>query len=356
MSRSRGYGIYCRYYVKNTIIVVCTLLLSGCGQFSFLQPAKPNKDRLSPVSNTESLLKVPPGLRERPNQEASPAPSSLDSDQTLPGPAPGTVPEPQGTSPPSFMKPAMGVRDGALFAEPASNPDRRMERLESAVQQLRNDFDIISPTIMRLVSVEKDLQSLIKQIEVFLTPEPLAPVPVQTAAPSFTGPAPGEALARPSDSAPLSLQPDREPERKEDVQNKATAQSPANQAVAPTPQIPSGAPQVYNLRVGEHPDKTRIVLDVNEKVSFNTDLDNGEKILLVELPSTQWSTSPSKTYGKKSLLTSYKTSTVNQGSGSLLILELKSTASILNSSIIPGKEGKGKRIVIDIKEDGMDTN
>lgn len=53
--------------------------------------------------------------------------------------------------------------------------------------------------------------------------------------------------------------------------------------------IPSiGSPSVTNVRIGVHPDKTRIVLDVTAPIDFNLQTASGGDGIMVDLPSVGW--------------------------------------------------------------------
>jgi hypothetical protein len=54
----------------------------------------------------------------------------------------------------------------------------RLDRLENAVQELRNDFDTITPAITRLVAIEGDIQKLITQLDTPLLKSRLRCLPV----------------------------------------------------------------------------------------------------------------------------------------------------------------------------------
>lgn len=102
------------------------------------------------------------------------------------------------------------------------------------------------------------------------------------------------------------------------------------------------------VRIGEHPGKTRIVLDLNAKADFTADLDNAEKILVVELPGAQWNASAHQSFSDSPLLSAYDVNPSNGGKGSILILKLKGPATILYKAAMAADTGTGQKIVIDI--------
>lgn len=107
---------------------------------------------------------------------------------------------------------------------------------------------------------------------------------------------------------------------------------------------------IVSIRVGEHPDKTRIVLDASGNPNYSYDLDNSEKIFIVELPGTGWSASAQSTFSSSPVLASYRTDSLNDN-GTRLIMQLKKAASVVYSSKIGGKQPGQERIVIDLAPD-----
>jgi hypothetical protein len=101
------------------------------------------------------------------------------------------------------------------------------------------------------------------------------------------------------------------------------------------------------MRVGEHPGKLRIVLDIRGRTPYTADLDNNEKILVVELPKAAWTAERQKNFTDNPLISSYRTEAMEDG-GTMLILQLKSASSIGYKAAIDNPDG-GSRIVIDLK-------
>jgi hypothetical protein len=154
-----------------------------------------------------------------------------------------------------------------------------------------------------------------------------------------------------ADGAPVSLSPTDVPAS---VIPPVTAPAPATvtspptaPAVAPAP--PAQGTQITNLRVGEHADKTRLVFDAVSspaKIRYTVDLDNGEKILVLELPDSGWSAPATQNFTGAPILVSYKTEK-SAGGGTLVIFQLKNPAKILYQGQIAG-DGKGTRLILDL--------
>ena len=206
-----------------------------------------------------------------------------------------------------------------LFGQSIRSDDERLNRLERAVQDLRNDFDTVQPSIRRLMAIESDIQELIGELR-DLSDQPTsvvrAPVP-----------------------APMIQAPRIQPAQK--VQSK-----PSSYRSKSTPAYNGGKVTIFDARSGEHPGKTRLVLDTNAKTSYNIDIDNNENIMVVDLPNTNWTAATSKKFPKSSIISSYNVE--KSDSGSLLVIQLKKSARLSYNKALPSNSGAGQRIVLDV--------
>ena len=104
---------------------------------------------------------------------------------------------------------------------------------------------------------------------------------------------------------------------------------------------------VRNMRVGEkNGGVTRIVLDTNSPARLNYDLDNNEKILVIEVPDAGWAAQKSASLTQSPLVASYKAE--SDKTGSRLILQLKKEATVLSTARLAAGKGSGDRVYLDI--------
>lgn len=236
-----------------------------------------------------------------------------------------------------------------LFGKSLRSDDERLDRLERAVQDMRNEFNNVEPSIRRLMAIEGDIQNLIAELQELsedpsmakpLRPQPVAePMPLTPKQPTKTVPKPIKTRPAPTASVePVAIVPVTAP-----TAAAAPTTAPAQTFSRPDP---NGNTGVYSVRVGEHPGKTRIVLDVGTKQTFRTDIDNNEKIMIVELPDAQWSAAKSQNFGKSPFISSYKVE--ETGDGHMMIFQLKNKAKIGYEAEIGSVNGQGRRIVIDL--------
>lgn len=270
----------------------------------------------------------------------------------------GTTANPDPSAMDTFrlLAPPEGLKLTPLFTQPAGDDDARFERLEDAVQDLRNDFDTVLPSLVRLVAVEKDMKDLIDQLK-SLSEDPEAYTSPPPPIPSDSLPAiensgqvdiPGEdavesvkASQTPEteSTAPSSpVTPEAAPH--EEVTSSQGAASPSS----PPPAAPSGSflGAVSGIRVGDHADKTRIVLDMTSEIDFTINLTNGDRTLAVDLPRmdmTRLNTAPP---GSDDLVSGYRLET------NRLLIDLKYPASVLAQDLLMPDGSPYYRLVIDL--------
>jgi hypothetical protein len=120
--------------------------------------------------------------------------------------------------------------------------------------------------------------------------------------------------------------------------------------LAPAPATPatSAAAGVNDLRVGEHADATRLVLDLSATAAYTADLDNDEHLLVVELPGASWSGAKKGTSPKSPTVSSWTVEPREDGHGSRLIVQLKKNAKISYERLLPATKTTSPKIVIDL--------
>lgn len=234
------------------------------------------------------------------------------------------------------LKPMKGLNADTLFSQKIKNTNERFDRVENAVVDIRKEFDSYKPSIVRLAAVESDIQNLIKELEVLLQETPTPQPPLDLNAHNENEPT--------LDVQQLDPVPKQPPELKEPPKAVKTVEK------KPPPVVKQYKDMVVqNLRAGEHADKIRIVLDTNKKSDFSIDLDNDEKLIIIELPDARWIGAKSKTFKSSKLLDSYIIETLNDGKGTMIVLSLKKSTRIMSEKRI-GPDGNNgyHRIYFDL--------
>jgi hypothetical protein len=180
-----------------------------------------------------------------------------------------------------------------------------------------------------------------------ITATPSAPVPVPVPVPIIPPPAaptPPPIAAAPIPSPSPAIAP--APSSSEDL--LAAGETQVNTGPKSVTGS-SGKPGISSVRVGEHPDRVRLVFDVSGPTNFSADLDNAEGILVVEMPQAEWKVPVQSESFSVPVLKSLKADPLN-GGGSIVVLQLKQGTEILSQSKMPAIAGGGQRIVIDLRK------
>jgi hypothetical protein len=104
---------------------------------------------------------------------------------------------------------------------------------------------------------------------------------------------------------------------------------------------------VSSVRIGEHPNKIRIVLDLSAQTGYTLDYDSKSNSIFVEMPYASWSAKEDWQSRKLSIVHNYHVERV--GSGVRLVLSVEEGAKIGASGLLNADKGKKDRLYIDIE-------
>ncbi|MCB9990777.1 MAG: hypothetical protein H6867_05290 [Rhodospirillales bacterium] len=140
-------------------------------------------------------------------------------------------------------------------------------------------------------------------------------------------------------------------------QAQPTNYQPAPQAYQPPPQQPvmqqasyggaASGPAVTNIRFGEHPDKTRMVLDTTTDVAFSYNVENGGNVLSISLPQSGWMGATQMDVMNSPLVSSYSVS-ANGAGGQQVTMQMRQPVRVLWAQSLPPGGPQGHRIVFDL--------
>ena len=108
-----------------------------------------------------------------------------------------------------------------------------------------------------------------------------------------------------------------------------------------------GDAAVTGLRLGEHPGRTRLVLDLSGASGYSVHIDNRTHVLRIELPAAGWNADTQKTFSNHPLFKSYRVGALG-GGGSVLSIDLKQSSKVITSVALPPNDVAGHRIYFDI--------
>lgn len=244
-------------------------------------------------------------------------------------PAPGVASE---TPPPVPGPPQMKIMQtaDATWMNPAPLPapqehmvaasggeeirmSERVAQLEREIADLRQDMALMLPALTRLSGVQESLASVAGGMQPTAGYGQAPPVP------------PVRALAS-AQAQPVSLAPS------------------AALPVAVPRTVPA---QVTQLRVGEHPGRTRLVFDTTADVSYSYEVDNGEKILRVSFPGASWAAPVQSAFANSPMVVSYQATPDGNG-GTTLAIQLQRNAQVALAQGLPAASGVPPRVVVDL--------
>lgn len=205
--------------------------------------------------------------------------------------------------------------------------DANVSGIESDVAGLQTDMTKAKPQLAKVDSMERHFRQLSLELDRINNTYGVDAVPSKPA-PAKVEKAPLAPKPKPVEAKPLP--PVSEPKAKPVAAKKSS--------------VPL---QVQQVRVGEQANgKTRIVLDTSAAAKINYDIDNGEKILLIEVPDASWAAKQSQTLKAGGLVSSYKAE--SDGNGSRLIVQLKGPAQVVSTSRLDPSDGAGYRVFLDL--------
>lgn len=273
------------------------------------------------------------------------------------------------------LSPALAQPAGLDTAVNVAAEDR-LTKLEAAIAQLQADMQMHQAQFSRLTTIEDQLSTLLAEVKgLRVTPamrsEPVpalkkeqtqkddAPVaPVKPPPP----PAPEPAAKVVAKSVPLpevkpSLNKDQEtqvaaPPSVPEAKPRADLSTEAPKAGSPAPDykpasatMPS-APTVTSVRVGEHPSKTRMVFEASAPITFTTDVDNTEKILLLSIKGMAWTAARERALSGSPFVLAYTAQDDGVG-GQRVVMTLKQKTAV-NAYTINAEGGQPNRLVLDL--------
>ncbi len=344
------------------------LVFTACGPVPNLNvPPQPTENTQTSANNSDGAIKIapmeaPPQFDERP-----PLPGQTGRDRTA-----DDLP---------IISSPRGLNVKNLFAERIRDTDKRTTRVEMAVQEIRNDFDSILPSLLRLVAIEKDIDSLVLQLESLVLTNPDFAAPDENTPSIDTKPsiAPLQASIAPQQSLPdsttdtASLAPaDQDTQRSITPQtptippqqpfsnNKAPISFPSEEArpqplitaqtTPPKNRADSGTkPMVTKVRTGIHKEKARLVIDMSAPSAYTHEIDEKEGILIVSMPETNWTGALQNAAIKNPLIKSWSVEKRQVGGGTMVVVDLVRGTKILSTFTLGANNSSGARIVFDLK-------
>jgi len=216
------------------------------------------------------------------------------------------------------------VKDLPLPA--VASGDDKLAKLEQQVAELQKEVAANRPKIAKIDVMEQRFKDLSLGLDRIDATYNMKPAPVV---------APPVVALPPVPAKPVEMSaPVKAPEKT------------APKAEAPKREAMPGGKVVKDLRIGEKAGISRLVLDLGQPVKITYDIDNDEKILVIDIPGFKWDPARSRSFEKSPLIASYQVESDDKGSH--LVVQLKKPSKIASYSSIQAVSGKMPRAVLDI--------
>lgn len=215
------------------------------------------------------------------------------------------------------------------LVETAPVDGNRLAGLEARVGSLETQMNEARPTLKKVEVMETHFKALSFELDRISE--------TYKAAPQVAPPTPQKSVVVAPAPTPT---PVTKPETKKPVVKKAEAQKE-------TPKNESNGAEVTSVRIGEQKGEiTRIVLDTTKPADLHYDLDNGEGLLVVDLPKNKWNATKRMTLKNSPMVKSFEgTSDEN---GAHLIIQLKQTAKVATTARLNPSGSYGYRVYLDL--------
>jgi hypothetical protein len=109
-----------------------------------------------------------------------------------------------------------------------------------------------------------------------------------------------------------------------------------------------GAVSVRMVRVGKHPDKVRLVMDLTAPIRYEVKQDKANSLIIVDMPNSGWTAKAEYMGSKASRLRGYHIEAL-EGGGTRLVLQTAAAASIGDYGLLRPHKGKKDRFYLDIR-------
>ncbi len=111
--------------------------------------------------------------------------------------------------------------------------------------------------------------------------------------------------------------------------------------------------KIARVRFGEHPDKTRMVIDLTGKAAFSRKFDEAKEQLAIQMPGVAWDAGLEAKIMKHPLILGYRAQ--SDENGTRLTLKFVRPAKIVWATTFPPDKGKGHRLIFDFVPLGVES-
>jgi N-acetylmuramoyl-L-alanine amidase len=106
-------------------------------------------------------------------------------------------------------------------------------------------------------------------------------------------------------------------------------------------------PVIMGVRIGEHQDRTRFVVETSDPVAMRTFTLSNPNRVVIDMPLVQWHLEAAPRPTGNGIVRSYRYGLFRSGN-SRFVIDLNSPASVSNALVVPPGGGYGYRVVVDL--------
>ncbi len=107
------------------------------------------------------------------------------------------------------------------------------------------------------------------------------------------------------------------------------------------------APVIIGVRIGEHQDRTRFVVEMSDPVAMRTFTLSNPNRVIIDMPLVQWHLEAPPRPAGNGIVRSYRYGLFRSGN-SRFVIDLNSPVSVSNILVVPPDGGYGYRVVVDL--------
>lgn len=277
--------------IRNTVgVILCALLLTSC---SWLEDWPPSSSK-GPDSSSVRIVQ----------QES------------------GSYIVEEGRAPAPPVLPQTNSNDDKLTpmyqSAPSPSVEERLAMLEENVLHIQSTISVMQPSLERFAGLEASLQRIMDELE----------------------PASGGRITAYRNEEAIPNQP-------QNILDQHDRQDTPRPVVTASVQAKPATAYIRSVRIGEHPGKTRIVMDASNDIDFNIHNETQGHVLVIDLPATGWDATPALEVLNSPLIEGYEVQADGNG-GSRLFVSLRQDVRVLWAEILKPVGDSGHRIVIDL--------
>jgi N-acetylmuramoyl-L-alanine amidase len=138
-----------------------------------------------------------------------------------------------------------------------------------------------------------------------------------------------------------------QPQSVDDVINKVLGERPKSEAPPQPPPVSAREAVVMGVRMGEHPDRTRFVVEISDPVEMRIFTLNNPNRVVIDMPSVRWHLDGPPTPTSAGVVRSYRYGIFRPGN-SRFVIDLNQPVKPGEAMILPPEKGMGYRVVFDL--------